>query len=225
MFEISGMKRMLEDCGVPGKKSEKLVNVLEQAMLHGLKGTEVPPYTGWTPDDLRLATKVASTISVWIARRGKLKRDHELRVGDIVVPAGETGGWKQRLVLKHDVQNRTIRYSRPYGSMSGAGTTCPSMYVGIEDWESPYNADPKWQTQYIVVGRDDCSLMEISFSTIRCISRERLNAYINVLRTAMGLENWEADRIAKMEWVNLQEEAMRLACELIKKELDVPYPE
>lgn len=226
MLEITGLRRMLEQCGVPATKSANLVNVLEQAMLHGIKGTEFPPFTDMTGDHLLLGTKIAEAISARIAKNGKLKRESELRVGDIVRILDMPGsGWTTMLVLKHDADKRLLKFSRPYGSLSGAGTTCPTMYVGIENIEAPYNADPKWQTQYLVVARDTVSLMDDAHSTVRCINRVRLNAYINVLRNALGLESWEDDRIAKMEWVDLQQEAMGLANKLIEKELDVPYPE
>jgi hypothetical protein len=225
MFEITGLRFMLEQCGVPAIKSEKLANVLEQSMLHGIKGTTMPPYTGYTTEDMRLATKIAEAVSERIAKRGKLKRESELRVGDIVRSPDMSGGWTTMLVLKHDTEKRLLKFSRPYGSLSGAGTTCPTMYVGIESFEAPYNSKMEWQSQYVVVDRDTCSLMGDAHSTIRCIPRPRLNAHVNVLRTALGLEAWEDERIAKMEWVDLQQEAMALANKLIDKELDVPYPE
>lgn len=226
MLEITGLRRMLEQCGVPATKSENLSSLLEQAMLHGIKGTDFPPYTGMTGDDVLLGTKIAEAISARIAKNGKMKRESELRVGDIVRLLDIPGsGWTTSLVLKHDKEKRMLKFSRPYGSLSGAGTTCPTMYVGIETFEAPYNADPKWQTQYLVVARDTGSLMSDAHSTIRCIDRTRLNKHLNVLRTALGMESWEDDRIAKMEWVDLQNEAMGLANRLIEKELDVPYPE
>jgi len=224
-MEIIGLKNMLEDCGVPGAKSEKLSVLLEQAISDGINGTEFPPYTGFASDDMRLGTQISKAISERIAKRGKMKRESELRVGDIVERAGNTGGWVQMLVLKHNQHKRVLSFSRPYGSMSGAGTTCPSMYVGIESFDAPYNENIKWQTQYVVVGRDTCSLMQDSFSTVRSISRERLNVYVNVLRTALDMEAWEDDFIAKKEWVHLQGAAMALTNHLIEKELDVPYPE
>jgi hypothetical protein len=226
MFEITGLRFMLEQCGVPATKSEKFGNLLEQAMLHGIKGTDFPPYTGFTPEDMRLGTNIAKAISERIAKNGKMKRESELRVGDIVRMSDIPGsGWNTMLVLKHDTEKRLLKFSRPYGSLSGAGTTCPSMYVGIENFDAPYNEKLEWQSQYLVVARDTSSLMNDAHSTIRCVDRKRLNAHINVMRTALGLEAWEDDRIAKMEWVDLQQEAMGLANKLIEKELDVPYPE
>jgi len=225
MFEITGLRFMLEQCGVPATKSEKMQNLLEQAMLHGIKGTDFPPYTGFTPEDMRLGTQIAKAISERIAKTGKMKREGELRVGDIVRPPAQVGGWLTMLVLKHDPEKRMLKFSRPYGSLSGAGTTCPTMYVGIESFEAPYNEKPEWQSQYLVIDRDTSSLMGDAHSTIRAINRQRLNAYVNVMRTALGLEAWEDGRIAKMEWVDLQQEAMGLANKLIEKELDVPYPE
>lgn len=223
MFEVNGLRRMLEECGVPTNKSEKLVNVLEQAMLHGIVGTEFPPYTGFTPPDMRLGTSIAKAISERMAKQGKLKRESELRVGDIVVRAGQTDPWGHMLVLRH--VDRKITFSRPYGSMSGAGTTCPSMYVGIENFETSYIEKVEWQSQFVVIGRDTVSLMEDAHNTIHAIDRNRLNKYINVLRNALKLDYWTDGEIAKIEWVHLQQEAMGLANELIKKELDVPYPE
>ena len=223
MFEISGLRRMLEECGVPTNKSEKLANVLEQSMLHGIVGTEFPPVAGMSYHEITLGTNIAKAISERIAKKGKIKRESELRVGDVVVRVEQTSPWGQMLVLKHT--GRNIKFSRPYGSMSGAGTTCPTMYVGIENLEISYTEKVEWQQQYIVVGRDTVSIMEDAHATIRCIDRNRLNKYINVLHSALELQHYDDDHIAKMEWVHLQEHAMRLANELIKKELDVPYPE
>ena len=223
MFEISGLRRMLEECGVPTNKSQKLANVLEQSMLHGIVGTEFPPFTGMSYHDISLGTNIAKAISERIAKKGKIKRESELRVGDIVVRVEQTSPWGQMLVLKHT--GRNIKFSRPYGSMSGAGTTCPTMYVGIENFETSYTEKVEWQQQYLVVGRDTVSMMEDVHATIRCIDRNRLNKYINVLRNALELDYWTNGEIAKIEWVLLQNEAMGLANHLIEKELDVPYPE
>jgi len=222
---IIGIKHMLEECGVPGGKSEKLAILLEQAMSHGINGTEFPPYTGFTSDDMCLGTQISKAISEKIAKRGKMKRESELRVGDIVERAGNTGGWGQMLIVKHDKSKRLLMFSRPYGSLSSVGTTCATMNVGIENFEAPYNEKVEWQTQFVVVCRDTVALMNDAFSNVRSIDRKRLNAYVNVLRKSLDMEQLEVNVIANKEWVHLQEEAMSLANGLIEKELDVPYPE
>lgn len=153
----------------------------------------------------------------------KLKRESELRVGDIVVRAGKTDAWGQMLVLSH--KDRRIKFARPYGSLSGVGTTCPTMYVGIENFETSYTEKLEWQAQYVVIGRDSVALMAYAHDVIHVINRNRLNKYVNVLRSALGLEVWDDDRIAEIEWVKLQQEAMGFANEMIKKDLEVPYPE
>jgi hypothetical protein len=222
MLEISNLRFMLDNCGVPSNKTEKLVNILQQALSHGINGTEFPPFTGFNPEDLLLGTKIAEAISKQMKKRGTMKRESELRVADIVVPADQTGCWLERMVVRHDKEKRTIGFARPHGSLNCAGTTCTSLAVTVENFDAPYNSKIEWQTQYIVVGRDKTSLMEVAHSAIRCIPRKRLEAYTDVLRNTLSID--AIGGYADMDWVNLQEHAMNLANILINKEMDVPYP-